>query len=547
MARLNLAITAEDNGASGILQGISKQVDELSKTTGEKFTAVGQSMQKAGGAMSLAVTAPLAAIGFKMLGMASDMSESMSKVNVLFGDQATQVTAWAETMAANFGQSKQEALDAAAGFAIFGKQAGLSSEEMLPFTERTAELASDLASFYNASPEQVIADIGAAMRGEAEPMRKYGVLLNADAIETQGLKMGLVDMNGEFDKSKQALAVQALIMEKTTVAHGDFTNTIGGLANQQRVVTAEIKNMGTEMGEQLLPIALEVVKAVKGLVDRFSNLSEGTQGWIVKIGLLLAAIGPILVVLGTLGTAIGGVITFLSAGGVAAGVLGTAFTVLTGPVGLVVAAVALLATAWTRDWGGIQEKTYAVVDAVKTKLTEWGSSLSNWWTENVSSLKAQAEESGGWFNLWKEKAGGAFEGVKDKVGEWGAGLTVWFDTVWAKMQEIDWRQFGEDVIYGIAHGILDAPNIIQDAINEAIGDSLTGMMERLGIHSPSTVTAKKIGLPMAQGIAVGIRSGMPEIMRSLTTNNYFDVNLAGSGSAGQDVFNSVQMLSALYG
>lgn len=547
MAELILAIKATD-GASSILQGLNTELATFTKTAGQKFTEVGQSMQKVGGAMSLAVTGPLAAIGMSMVSMASDMSETTSKIGVLFGESSASLITWAESAAQSLGMSKQQALDAASTFAVFGTAAGLTAEQMIPFTENATKLAADLASFYNTSPEQAINAIGAAMRGEFEPMRQYGVILDADKIAMEGVRLGLVDANGEFDKSKQAIAIQSLMLSETKVAADDYAETSGGLAGQQKMLTASIADMGTELGEQLLPIALEVVKVIKGLVDRFSNLSEGTQGWIVKGGLLLAAIGPILGVLGTLSTVIGGVISFMTAGGVAAGVLGTAFTVLTGPIGLIVAGVALLVTAWTRDWGGIQEKTYAVVGAVKDKLTEWGSTLGNWWRDNVSQLRADAEESGGWFNLWRDKATGAFETVKESVKGWGETFTGWLQIVWDKLKEVDWKTFGTDMIYGITQGIVLAPFTIGDALEAAAYEGLDRVKEMLGIHSPSKVAAEQIGVPFAEGIAMGIKTGMPAAMRSVTTNNYFSVELAGGGgTAGADVFNSVQMLSALYG
>src|SRR5690606_38001352 len=109
---------------------------------------------------------------------ASDLNETMSKSEVLFRDNAKSVQAWADNAALAFGQSKQQALDAAATFATFGKAAGLTGQDLESVATDFVGLSSDLASFNNTAPERAIQAIGAALRGESEPLRAYGVLLD---------------------------------------------------------------------------------------------------------------------------------------------------------------------------------------------------------------------------------------------------------------------------------------------------------------------------------------------------------------------------------
>ena len=103
---------------------------------------------------------------------ASDLNETLSKSEVLFGDNAKSVQAWADNAALAFGQSKQQALDAAATFATFGKAAGLTGQDLESFATDFVGLSSDLASFNNTTPEQAIEAIGAALRGESEPLQR---------------------------------------------------------------------------------------------------------------------------------------------------------------------------------------------------------------------------------------------------------------------------------------------------------------------------------------------------------------------------------------
>ena len=118
---------------------------------------------------------------------ASDMAESQSKVNVIFGDGAKDIEEYAKTASTSIGQSRQAVMDAAGTFGTFGKAAGLQGKDLSKFSTRFSTLASDLASFNNTTPEEAINAIGSALRGEAEPMRKFGVLLNDSTLKQKAM------------------------------------------------------------------------------------------------------------------------------------------------------------------------------------------------------------------------------------------------------------------------------------------------------------------------------------------------------------------------
>lgn len=244
---------------------------------------VGDGLKKVGIAVAAAAAAAGAfavKFGVDAVKAASDLSETVSKVNVLFGDSASKVEKFAESAARNFGQSKQQALDAAATFATFGGAAGLSGDALVKFSTDFTGLASDLASFNNTSPEQAINAIGAALRGEAEPIRQYGVLLNEATLKQAALELGIISTtNQALTPQQKVLAAQKVIYDQTSAAQGDFARTSDGLANQQRILGAEFENVKTVVGNALLPVATElfkifndkVVPAAQKLADEFNT------------------------------------------------------------------------------------------------------------------------------------------------------------------------------------------------------------------------------------------------------------------------------------
>jgi hypothetical protein len=214
---------------------------------------------------------------------ASDLGETISKVGVLFGDSAKEIEKFADGAAQSLGQTKQEALDAAANFAIFGKSAGLSGKNLTDFSTEFVKLAADLSSFNNVPQEEAINAIGSALRGEAEPLRKFGVLLDDATLKNAALELGLISTTkNALTPQQKVLAAQKVIFEQTTAAQGDFARTSGGLANQTKILSAELENTKLVIGEALLPIVLELATAfsqnIIPLIKQFANGLTGKDG-----------------------------------------------------------------------------------------------------------------------------------------------------------------------------------------------------------------------------------------------------------------------------
>lgn len=196
---------------------------------------------------------------------ASHLGETVSKTSQIMGKEALPgLEKWAEGAAEAFGQSKQQALDGAATFGIFGKSAGLAGDDLVGFSKELTVLASDFASMFDSSPAEAIEAIGAALRGESEPIRKYGVLLDEATLKQRALQLGIIETTTQaLTPQQRVLAAQAEIFAQSADAQGDYQRTSGGLANTQRDLAATMANVTAEIGEKLLPIALKLAKFAK--------------------------------------------------------------------------------------------------------------------------------------------------------------------------------------------------------------------------------------------------------------------------------------------
>lgn len=294
---LTFRIFGKDVSASKTLKGVGAAASSASGKLGGIGKGLGIAAVGLGG-LAVAGGAVAVSLGKDAVNAASDLNETTSKVGVLFGKSAGDIEKFAANAASSLGQTKQQAMDAAATFATFGKSAGLSGGDLTGFSTQMTGLASDLASFNNTSPEEAINAIGAALRGETEPMRAYGVLMDDASMRAQALKMGLIKTTKEaLTPQQKVLAAQALIMNQTKSAQGDFARTSGGLANQQRILSAEMENASASVGTALLPMITNLahfatgslIPAIKTVAEWLStNLGpaiEKVGGWIQTVAL----------------------------------------------------------------------------------------------------------------------------------------------------------------------------------------------------------------------------------------------------------------------
>jgi hypothetical protein len=253
-------------------------IQKSAKDSGGGFMKLKDQLMSLGATMGVVFGAQeVARFAYDAIQSASDMGETLSKVGVIFGDTAGDIEAWADTAADRLGQTKQQALDAASTFAIFGKSAGLSGSDLSGFSVQMTELASDLASFNNTSPEEAIQAIGSALRGEAEPIRAYGVLLDDASLRQEALSQGLIKTTKEaLTPQQKVLAAQGAILKQTTLAQGDFARTMDSTSNVQKRLTASIGEVQRELGEALLPAFHEVISGAKDFVTAvdFSHIFQ---------------------------------------------------------------------------------------------------------------------------------------------------------------------------------------------------------------------------------------------------------------------------------
>lgn len=296
MAKLPVEITTEVSGSADVeklADGLDRVGDSATKTgsiaTGV-FQGIGQKVAEVGiGLAKAGVDLAIDAIG-QSIDLASNKAEAASKNNVLFGDSYGIVEKASENAAETVGLSSGKYLEATGNLGNLITNLGFTGDEAANMSVDMLQLASDMGSFNNASTEEVTEAMGAAFRGETEPIRRFGVMLSEADVKNKAMTMGLYDGVGAIDKNAKAQATYQLILEQTTAAQGDFARTSDGYANSQKIAGAKIEEALTKVGDVILPLAATVVPM---LADAVTAVVDVALGVVDVFNDILAALKPL--------------------------------------------------------------------------------------------------------------------------------------------------------------------------------------------------------------------------------------------------------------
>lgn len=205
---------------------------------------------------------------------ASAINEEVAKSQQIFGDSSAEVVKWADGMAEAFGVSKRAALEATGIFGNLFSVVGIGPKESAKLSRSLVELAADMASFNNASPEDVLLAIRSGLVGEAEPLRRYGVLLSEARVQQVALAETGKKNVRELTNQEKAQARYSIILRDTVKAQGDVDRTSESLANQQRQLAAQVANLEARLGSVLIPTLTDFVTSLNKVLTASGDVLD---------------------------------------------------------------------------------------------------------------------------------------------------------------------------------------------------------------------------------------------------------------------------------
>lgn len=349
---------------SGLAQAEAaiKGVDDQVKVAGAGMGKFSSQMKGMAASIGLAFGgAQIANFAKESVMAASNLNEAISKVGVVFGQNAKQIETWAKGATDNFGMSERSALTAVGTFGNLFDAFGLGEEDTKKFSTSLTELAVDMASFNDMSVDDALQALRSGLSGETEPMKKFGSVLSETRLKTEALTLGLIKNTKEaLDPAAKAQAAYSLIMKDTARQQGDYERTAGGTANTMRRVAAEMDNAKVSIGQGLLPVFNGLLKILeKGVVPvlkKFGDFLSNNKEAVMAFGVAVTA-GAV---------AWGAYTAAVKLAEIAQKLLNG--TMKMNPIGLAIVAVGLLAAGITTLWKKSETFRSVVINVAKAAL-----------------------------------------------------------------------------------------------------------------------------------------------------------------------------------
>lgn len=291
--------TAVEADTAGITREVESAVDaaDTSATfeldTTEAQRNIDQVAEKAGGIGGLIASAAVVGGIARITDAASGLQQAVGGTAAVFGEASDAVDDFAEGAAESVGLSERAAREATSQLGALFKGFGFAADEAAEKAIELTTIGADLAATFGGTTADAVEALSSALRGETDPIERYGISLRATTIDARAVALGLADTTTAVDTNARAQAALTLISEGSAGALGQFAREAESAAGQAQIAGANAENAAAAFGDSLLPVTARVTEALGFLASGFGALPDQVQTGIVAVAGIAAVAGPL--------------------------------------------------------------------------------------------------------------------------------------------------------------------------------------------------------------------------------------------------------------
>lgn len=240
--------------------------------------------------IAAAALAGLAASAWHLGTVASEAEQAAGAVDSVFGASSKTIKRYADDAAAAVGLSAQSYNELAAVLGSQMKNMGLSGKSLTDETNNLIGLGSDLAATFGGTTADAVAAVSSLLRGERDPIERYGVSIKQADVNARLAAMGLTELEGEAAKAAERQATLALLTDQTSAAQGQFARESDTAAGAQARATAQWENAQAKLGTALLPILVELAGILEKAAVWIAQNDELVRNLAVAVGIVSSAL-----------------------------------------------------------------------------------------------------------------------------------------------------------------------------------------------------------------------------------------------------------------
>ena len=249
---------------------------QQTKTLGKNIDEAGVKARGLNGGLSSAAKG-IAALGAAAAGTAvvaflgdavkaaGDLQQSVGGVETVFGAASDKIKAFGKDSAENVGLSTNSFNELITVTGALLKNKGLT--DFADQSLKLVQIGADLSAQFGGTAKDAVEALNAAMRGESDPIERYGISLNETAVNAELAAKGVQKVNGNFTEQQKTMARLTILQRQASDATGKFASEADTLQGQQQRLNAEWENAKAELGQGLLPALTKTIEGIRGGVD----------------------------------------------------------------------------------------------------------------------------------------------------------------------------------------------------------------------------------------------------------------------------------------
>lgn len=214
---------------------------------------------------------------------AMESIETNNMFDTVFGDSANEMDAWIQKMNQTLGLGITDTKKFTATLSQMGSAMGLTGQEAMNMSQKMAQMAGDISSFYDADITQVQEDLRSALSGSYETMDKYGVVLRQSTVEQYAYANGIATVGAELTNAQRAMATTLYIEQALGQANGDLARSINSPANQLRILRANLYDLSVALGSCFMPILTVVLPILNRFVSALTSTINAVANFISQL------------------------------------------------------------------------------------------------------------------------------------------------------------------------------------------------------------------------------------------------------------------------
>jgi len=298
----------DKSGVRVAIVGDSSQLARELQKAESKIAGFGDNAKKSGDILRSALFGGAVLYGAqKLVTAAGDLQQSIGGTSAVFGEAAGSINEFTKGAADLVGLSENAARVLTSRLGSSLKGAGMSAEEAAKQSIFLTTTGADLAATLGGNTNDAVSALGSALRGEYDPLERFGIALKASEVNAKAVAMGLASSESDVSAYAKTQATLALVTERSAFAQGQFGREAETAQGQAQRAAAKTEDASARLGESLLPIYTKIQEGIGVVANAFTSLPDSMQTGLLALGGVAFVAKPAADAIGLMNSAVRGI------------------------------------------------------------------------------------------------------------------------------------------------------------------------------------------------------------------------------------------------